>query len=164
LKYELVKIYAEADNSVADEIAISRGEKVYIIDSGKENGKINFGVREIVSISDSKLRAEFIRRRNNESLSKGYISDGLSSKFGGRYDNDRPGDRRSKTGPELQDDNGKSQNNQRGIPSNSGNIGGLNRSGSKSGDNREAGAFKSKRAYPRRVSPFSFGRRNKVVS
>lgn len=54
IKSTLQKIYGNEDG-IADGIAISFGEKVYTIDSGRENGKINFGIRRQKTISDVKL-------------------------------------------------------------------------------------------------------------
>ena len=55
IRSELKKIYGN-DDGVADGIAIAKGEKIYVIDSGRENGKINFGVRNIRTIRDVSFR------------------------------------------------------------------------------------------------------------
>ena len=52
---------------------------------------------------------------NERAISKGYISDGLSSKFGDKYDNNRGCDRRFQLGEQLSLDKGKSRNQQKGI-------------------------------------------------
>lgn len=117
IRSQLSKIYDGINDSIADGIAIVSGSNVYIVDSGKENGNIRFGIRHKLEISDSKLRAEYIRRTNNESIRKGYISDELSSKFGDRYDNDRTSNRRQEFGKELSVDKEQSQNNKGRVSS-----------------------------------------------
>ena len=116
------------DNVIANDIAIENGDKVYIVDSGKENGKTDFQVVEAYIITDKQIREEFIRRKNDESVSKGHISDGLSSKFGDKYDNDRGSDTRQKLGQELSNDNEQSQNNEAGISQGNADRGNLNKS------------------------------------
>ncbi|MBQ8178314.1 MAG: hypothetical protein IJ033_03880 [Clostridia bacterium] len=112
---ELYKLYQGHDNCVADGIAIENGNIVYIVDSGKENGEINFAFRKKLSFSNEELRKEYIRRTNNDSVSKGYISDGLSSKFRLGYDNDRGSSRGSELREELSTNQEKSTNNQEGV-------------------------------------------------
>ena len=114
IKTELKKIYNNEDG-VADGIAIEHGSDVYIVDSGRENGSTTFGVRRRRRISDARARAEYIRRNNNESIRNGYISDGLSSKFGDRYDNDSGRNMRRESRTELQTDSRESQDNQGGV-------------------------------------------------
>ena len=123
VRSKLKQLYSDIDSGVATEIAIEDGNTVYIVDSGKENGKINFGFRKKLVISDESLRKDFIRRRNNDSVSKGHISDGLSSKFRDEYDNGRRGDRRLETGEKLSADKGQSQNNEGRVSSDNGNRG-----------------------------------------
>ena len=115
IRGELKKIYSEVDSGVADEIAIEKGNKVYIVHSGKENGEINFGVTKIISISDEQGRKEFIRRTNNEAVSEDRVSDGLSSKLKSEDDNNRGSNLRRELGAELQADKGKSENQQSGV-------------------------------------------------
>jgi hypothetical protein len=124
----LVKLFFGYDNVIANDIAIENGDKVYIVDSGKENGKTDFQVVEAYIITNKQLREEFIRRTNDESVSKGHISDGLSSKFGDKYDNDRGSDTRHKLGQELSIDNEQSQNNEAGISQGNADRGNLNKS------------------------------------
>ncbi|MBE6674131.1 MAG: hypothetical protein E7596_03380 [Ruminococcaceae bacterium] len=100
---------------VADGVAIEHGNKVYIVDSGKENGKIDFGVRKQVSISDNNLRREYVRRKNNDSISKGYISDELLGRFRYGDDGDRSGDFGREFRKELSADTGEPPNNQESI-------------------------------------------------
>ena len=115
IQRELYKLYQGYDNCVADGIAIENGNIVYIVDSGKENGEINFAFRKKLSFSNEELRKEYIRRTNNDSVSKGYISDGLSSKVRLGYDNDRGSSRGPKVREELSTNQGKPTNNQEGV-------------------------------------------------
>ena len=115
IQRELYKLYQGYDNCVADGIAIENGNIVYIVDSGKENGEVNFAFRKKKIINDDELRKEAIRRTNNDSVSKGYISDGLSSKFRLGYDNDIGHDRRPELREELSTNQGKPTNNQEGV-------------------------------------------------
>lgn len=114
IKTELKKIYNNEDG-VADGIAIEHGSDVYIVDSGRENGSTTFGIRRRRRILDARLRAEFIRRKNNDAISKGYISDGLLGKFRNGLGGDSGRNMRRESGTELQTDSRESQNNQGGI-------------------------------------------------
>ena len=111
IKIELDKIYGVEDG-IADEMAIEYGDDVYIVDSGKENGTVTFGIRRKKKISDAKLRFEFIRRTNNDSISKGYISDELSSRIRDGLGGDPGRYMRRESRTELQIDLRKSEDNQ----------------------------------------------------
>ncbi len=115
IRSELKKLYGDIENGVADGIAIAREDSVFIVDSGKENGEITFGIRKVTRIENDDLRAEYVRRTNDESVSKGYISDGLSSKLGSEYDHDRGRNLRRESGAELQSDQEQSQDNERRV-------------------------------------------------
>ncbi|MGN0796831.1 MAG: hypothetical protein ACI4M5_01340 [Christensenellales bacterium] len=123
IKKELSRLYEGIEDSVADGIAIEKGKTIYIIDSAKDNGEIRFGVRITRTISNDDLRAEFVRRTNNESVSKGYISDGLSSRFEDKYDNYWGSNRGQEFGEELSVDNGQSQNYEERVSREDGNRG-----------------------------------------
>ena len=87
----------------------ARGEYVFVVDSGKENGDITFGIRKFKRIGNNDLRSEYIRRTNNESVSKGFASDGLSAKLGSGHDYDIGRNLRRESGKELQSDQGASK-------------------------------------------------------
>lgn len=113
IRKELEALYDGFDNMVADGIAISKGDKVYVVDSGKENGEVSFGVRKIKTISDTKTREKAIRRTNDDAISKGFVSDGLSqSRIRDWHDNRAGRDLRRESGTELSADQRESQNNQ----------------------------------------------------
>lgn len=115
IKKELERLYGEFDNMVADGIAISKGDKVYVVDSGKENGEVSFGVRKIRTVSDSENREKFIRRVNDDAVANGYISDGLSLEIKSKAGGDIGRYMRRAPGTELQIDSGKSENNHGGT-------------------------------------------------
>ena len=131
IRFELSKLYANNDG-VATEIAIEKGNVVYIVDSGREKGKLSFGIRKKITISDDRVRFEYVRRMNYDAISKGHVSDELSSEFEGRYANDRRSDRRQESGTELQTDSRKSSNNEKGILGDDG-LRGINDRSSKTG-------------------------------
>ena len=112
---QLRNLYRGISDGISDGIAIENGNVVYIVDSGRDNGRIDFGVRKILTISNDVVRDEYVRRTNNEAVSDGNISDELSSKIGDGYDNNRGSDLRREFGAELQADKGKSQYKQSRI-------------------------------------------------
>ena len=86
IRKKLNDLYQGIDDAVADGIAIENGDTIYVVDSGRENGSITFGIRRKKRIIDARLRIKFIRSKNNDAVSNGYVSDELSSKIrGGVY-------------------------------------------------------------------------------
>ncbi len=126
IKKKLNDLYGNVDNGVANGIAVEKDTTVYIVDSGKENGEITFGVRKRFTITDNERRINYVRRINNESRQKGYISDGLSSRIGDGLHNDWGSHLRREFREELQTDNGESQNNEARIFGDNGDRGGVN--------------------------------------
>ena len=124
IRSELKKIYGNSDG-VADGIAIEHGNDVYIVDSGRENGSITFGIRKRIRITRADLRADFIRRKNNDAVSNGYISDGLSQQIGNGLGRDWGRNMRRKSGTEFQIDSRESGDNQRGVSGEDADIGRL---------------------------------------
>ena len=114
IKTELKKIYNNEDG-VADGIAIEHGSDVYIVDSGRENGSTNFGIRRRRRISDARARAEFIRSTNNDAISKMFVSDEISSRVGDGLGGDSGRNLRRESRTELQTDSRESQDNQGGV-------------------------------------------------
>ena len=100
---------------IADGIALEQGNKVYIVDSGRENGKLDFGVRRIRTVNDSRLRQDFIRSTNDDTISKGNVSNELLERLGYGKRGDFGRDLRRESGAELQADKGKSQDKQNGV-------------------------------------------------
>ncbi|MCI5676868.1 MAG: hypothetical protein MR343_05480 [Clostridia bacterium] len=124
IRSELKKIYGNSDG-VADGIAIEHGNDVYIVDSGRENGSITFGIRRKKRIPDAKFRTDFIRENNNDAVSKGYVSDALSQRLGNGMGSDSGRSLRGKSGTEFQIDSRESGYNQRGVSGEDADIGRL---------------------------------------
>lgn len=114
IRAELQRIYNNEDG-FADGIAIEYGVYVYTLDSGRENGHITFGIRRKQKISDSKFRSEFVRSTNNDVLSKGHVSDELSSRVGDGFVGDSGRSVRREYRAEFQADSRESNDNQGGI-------------------------------------------------
>jgi hypothetical protein len=121
--YLVGKLYHGIDNGIVDGVAFENGKTVFLVDSGKENGDITFGVRLKLTISNDDLRKEYIRRKNNESISKRHISDELSSKLGVEYADDRQSNRGHQVGAELSSNSSKSQDNKGRVLEKNGNQG-----------------------------------------
>ncbi len=134
LRNELRKLYSGVGDGIADDIAIAHGNTIYIVDSGKDNGEISFGVKGKIKVSDNDLRSECVRRTNAEAVSNGHVSDGLSSRLRGKHDNDRTGNLRREFGAKLSADQGKPQDNQGAISQNDANRGRIKQSRKSNGD------------------------------
>ena len=126
IRTELSKVYGETDNAIADGIAIERDNTIYIVDSGSEEGRIDFGVRRKITISDRAKRLKYIKNINKESYENGYGSREVFERLGLELDNDSGSD----VGRELRQDNGitngESQNNESRISGKNGNNGRIN--------------------------------------
>lgn len=123
IKGELGRLYRGIDNGIADGVAIENGRTVYIVDSGKEDGNITFGVRLKLTIYNDELRKDYVRRQNNESISKRHISDELSSRLGNEYADNRTSNRGQQVGAKLSTDSSKPQNKQGRVLDKNGNQG-----------------------------------------
>ena len=86
IRQSLRNIYGNLDNCVADGIAIENGNTIYIVDSGKENGELRFGIRNTIKISDETLRKERMVKINDRAIQDGFISEQLSGKIRGSSD------------------------------------------------------------------------------
>lgn len=126
IRTELSKVYGETDNAIADGIAIEKDNTIYIVYSGCEEGRIDFGVRRKITISDRTKRLKYIKNINKESYENGYGSREVFERLGLELDNDS----RSDVGRELRQDNGitngESQNNESRISDKNGNNGRIN--------------------------------------
>lgn len=123
IRRKLLSIYAGTDNTVADGIAIEHGNKIYVVDSGKEDGKIDFGVRKQFTISNEQTRKRRAEKINAESKSNGFISRELFGKIGNQPNNDNGGSNGRELGKEPSADKGKSKNNQERVPGKNGDRG-----------------------------------------
>ena len=123
--HHLLKLYSGVSSGIADGIAIENGKAVYIVDSGRDNRKLDFGVRRMRIFSADIARELFIRRGNDKARSNGNISDELLGKFGYGRSSDSGRDLRRESGSELQAVKGKSENQQSGISQKNADNGGL---------------------------------------
>lgn len=114
IRAKLAELY-DGQDGVADGVAVAVGEMVYVVDSGCENGEISFGVRLRETFTDHRLKEDYVRRRNNDALSKGHVSDGLSVRLRSGLGRHLDSDLRQKSGTELQADPRESGNNAGGA-------------------------------------------------
>ncbi|MBO5379912.1 MAG: hypothetical protein J6A90_06275 [Clostridia bacterium] len=112
IRNALTRLFFGTNDVIANSFAIESGNCVYIVDSAKTNGKIEFGVFEKIEIDDDLLRKEYVRRKNDDAISKGYISDELFAKLGRGNDSSWRSDRQHALGEELSTDTRESQDNQ----------------------------------------------------
>jgi|GEM_PF-1401294 len=123
VREKLNELYSGIDDGVADGIAVEKGTTVYIVDSGKENGEISFGFKKKITISDDVERKGYLRRINDDAISRAFLSDGLSQRLGAELDKHRGSDRRYESREEFAADNRESQHNQSGISRTNGDRG-----------------------------------------
>ena len=115
IKRELSKIYNGFDDCVADGIAIENGNTIYVVDSGKENGELRFGIRNTIKISDETLRKERMVKINDRAIQDGFISEQLSGKIRGSSDKYSRGSIGRQLQEELSVDSRESTNNKERI-------------------------------------------------
>ena len=123
VREKLNELYSGIDDGVADGIAVEKGTTVYIVDSGKENGEISFGFKKKITISDDVKRKGYLRRINDDAISRAFLSDGLSQRLGTELDKHRGSNRRYEPREEFAADNRESQHNQSGISRTNGDRG-----------------------------------------
>ena len=123
VREKLNELYSGIDDGVADGIAVEKGTTVYIVDSGKENGEISFGFKKKITISDDVERKGYLRRINDDAISRAFLSDGLSQRLGAELDKHRGSNRRYESREEFAADNRESQHNQSGISRTNGDRG-----------------------------------------
>ncbi len=123
IRSQLSKLYEGVGDSVADGIAIERDNTIYIVDSGKENGEIRFGIRKRINLNDTELRQKSLEDINDRAISKGFVSDELFEKIRHSSNNDS----RSNIGRKLQEklsvDTRESKNNKGRISNEDANSG-----------------------------------------
>ena len=115
IRSELLSLYEGISDGIADDIAVSHGEYVYVVDSAKDNSQVNFGITRYKEILDASLRTDTIRSINDDAVRNGHVSAELSERIrnarGGSF---RSGMRRESR-KELSSDNGESEYNQSGV-------------------------------------------------
>lgn len=77
IRRKLSDIYQGIDDAIADGIAIENDNTIYVVDSGKDNGEIRFGIRLKIEIDDNTLRKQRLVVINDRAISKGFISSEL---------------------------------------------------------------------------------------
>lgn len=115
IRNELRKMYGPIDSAIADGIAIEKDNSIYVVDSGMEDGLIDFGVRQQIKIDDDKLRKERLEKINDRAVSNGFSSSEISGRIKRSPDNGSDGSVRRELQKELSDNTRKSQNNERRI-------------------------------------------------
>ena len=123
IRKKLNDLYQGVDDTVADGIAIKNGDMIYVVDSGKDNGDVRFGIRNRYVIDDAELRAIHLEDINERALSKGFISHKLFEKIGGSSDNDSRGGYRGELQKELSVNTRESAHNEGRISDNDGDRG-----------------------------------------
>lgn len=128
IRNELRGIYDGVSDGIADGIAIAQGEYVYIIDSGKDNGRLDFGIRERIKFADAgrQYMKEIVRRLNNDAITEGLVSPELFKRLRGENDSDSQSDLRRESGAELSGNQGESADNESGVSEDNADRGGLN--------------------------------------
>ena len=115
IRQSLRNIYGDFDNCIADGIAIENGDTIYVVDSGKENGELRFGIRNTIIISDQILRKERMVKINDRAIQDGFISERLSGKIRGSSDKYSRGSIGRQLQEELSSNSRESANNKRGA-------------------------------------------------
>lgn len=115
IRNELRKIYGPIDSAIADGIAIEKDNSIYVVDSGMEDGLIDFGVRQQIKIDDDKLRKERLEKINDRAVSNGFSSSEISGRIKRSPDNGGGSSVQRELQEELSDNTGKSENNESGI-------------------------------------------------
>jgi len=115
IRRELSKIYSGFDDCVADGVAIERGHTIFIVDSGKEQGQVSFGIRKKITISDETLRKEIVEEINDRAIQDGFISEQILEKFRGSSDKHSRGSIGQQLQKELSVDSRESTNNKERI-------------------------------------------------
>lgn len=115
IRRELSKIYSGFDDCVADGVAIERGQTIFVVDSGKEQGQVSFGIRKKITISDETLRKEIVEEINDRAIQDGFISEQILEKFRGSSDKHSRGSIGQQLQKELSVDSRESTNNKERI-------------------------------------------------
>ncbi len=124
IRNEINKLYSGVKDGIADGIAIEKGEDVYIVDTGKDEGNVSFGIRKVLVLSDEQYRKSLIKEINNDAVSKGYVSDEISSKLRSEYYNNRGSNGRQEPREKLSSNSAKSSDNKTGVFEDNGDRGG----------------------------------------
>jgi hypothetical protein len=100
-------MYGPIDSAIADGIAIEKDNSIYVVDSGMEDGLIDFGVRQQIKIDDDKLRKERLEKINDRAVSNGFSSSEISGRIKRSPDNGGGSSVQRELQKELSDNTGK---------------------------------------------------------
>lgn len=120
IRRKLFDIYQGIDDAIADGIAIENDNTIYVVDSGKDNGEIRFGIRRIITIKDSDRRERYIKNINKESAENGFGNRAIFERTGIKLDNDSRSDVGRTHGEDLSAAKRKSEDNEGRISSENG--------------------------------------------
>ena len=98
-------------DGIADGIAIENGKSLFVIDTGRDNGEITFGVKKRLTIEDDKMRKERMLEINDGAISNGDVSVHISEKIEHTPSNDSGSGDGRKLQKELSTDNRKPADN-----------------------------------------------------
>ena len=115
IRNELRKIYGPIDSAIADGIAIEKDNSIFVVDSGMEDGLIDFGVRQQIKIEDDKLRKERLEKINDRAASNGFSSSEISGRIKRSPDNGGRSSVQRELQKKLSDNTRKSENNESRI-------------------------------------------------
>ena len=115
IRNELRKMYGPIDSAIADGIAIEKDKTIFVVDSGIEDGHIDFGVLYYIEIADDNLRYKNMEEINDRAVSKGHVDNEISKKIRRSPDNGSDGSVQRELQKELSDNTRKSENNESGI-------------------------------------------------
>ncbi|MBQ3482600.1 MAG: hypothetical protein IJA78_00300 [Clostridia bacterium] len=98
-------------------------DAILVVDSGKENGNIRFGVRKKITIKDDERRNRYVKRINQESADNGFGNRKVFERLGVDLDHNSG----INVGRELRKDKAntskQSSNNQNGVSNGTANRG-----------------------------------------
>lgn len=123
IRRQLIRLYEGIESGVADGVAIENGDAILVVDSGKENGSVRFGVRKKITIKNDERRNRYVQRINQESADNGFGDRTVFKRLGADLDHNSG----SNVGRELREDKANtskhSSNNKNGIPDGASNRG-----------------------------------------
>ena len=112
---QLNQLYNGISDGIADGIALSYGNDIYIVDSGKDKGKLDFGVREKVRISNTTKRAKYVNKINQEVANDGRAERRILEKLGVDLGNNSQGNVGRLLREDVPNSQGESKNQQNRV-------------------------------------------------
>ena len=115
LWHKILGITRGVSDCIANGVAIEDNDTIYVVDFGKDNNKLSFGVIRRLRYADKELLSLDKEDINDRALSKGNISEELLEKFGYSSDNGSGSNIGRFSRKELSTDNGESQDNKERV-------------------------------------------------